>query len=104
MDNPLQYDPNAPVSRFSNRLRFCPFDPDAKFAAKANKNVSARTNARRTASVSGIGKGEKLPSQTTAVEETASPPLQMSKIDRPGVNDRAETPGMLDIQRRHLCS
>jgi hypothetical protein len=104
MDNPLQYDPNAPVSRFSNRLRFCLFDPDAKSAAKANKNVSARTKARRTASVSEIGEGEKLPSQTTAVEETASPPLQMPKIDRPGVNNRAETPGMLDIQRRHLCS
>ena len=104
MDNPLQYDPNAPVSRFSSRLRFCPFNPDAKSAAKANKNVSASTKARRTASVSEIGEGEELPSQTTAVEETASPPLQMPKIDRPGVNDRAETPGMLDIQRRHLCS
>jgi hypothetical protein len=104
MDNLLQYDPNAPVSRFSSRLRFCPLNPDAKSAAKANKNVSASTNARQTASVSRIGKGEELPSQTTAVEEAASPPLQMPKIDRPGVNDRAETPGMLDIQRRHLCS
>jgi hypothetical protein len=102
MDNLQFYDPNAPTSRVSNALRFRTFDPDAKSAAKANK-VSASAKARRTASVSEIAEGEELRSQTTAVEETASLPLQASKIDRPGVNDRAETPGMLDIQRRHLC-
>ena len=28
----------------------------------------------------------------------------MPKIGRPGINNRAETSGMLNIQRRHLCN
>ncbi len=105
MDNLQYYDPNAPASRFSSALRFRPLDPESKPAAKANKKVSAGTRPRQPASVSEIAEGEEPPNQTTAVEEAVSLSLQPSKVDRPQVNDDdAETPGILDIQRRHLCS
>jgi len=102
MDYLQQYDPNAPVSRFSSALRFSPFNPDAKSAAKANKRVSAGVRSSQTASVSEIAQEEELSRQTTTIKETTSLPLQASKINRLGVKDRAETRDILNIQRRHL--
>jgi len=75
MDNLQHYNPNAPVSRFSSRLRFRPFNPDAKSAAKTNKNVSASPESKRIISVLEIGQGEELPNQTIAIKKTTSLPL-----------------------------
>jgi hypothetical protein len=106
MDNLQHYDPNGPVSRFSNTIRFRSFNPEAESAAKANKKVSASTKSRRRASVSEIRERVEPRNQMIALQgKDTSLQLQTWTIAHPGVNDRAETPGMLNIQRRrYLCS
>lgn len=106
MDNLQHYDPNAPVSRFSNNIRFRPFNSGAESAAKANKQVLRSTKSRGPASVSEIHEGEEPLNQMIVLKETdTSLQLQTCTIAHPGVDDRAETPGLLDIQcRRYLCS
>jgi len=105
MNNLQYYDPNASASWFFSALRFRPLDPEFKPAAKANKKVSAGTRLRQPTSISKIAEGEEPLNQTTTVEEAVSLSLQPLKVDRPQVNDDdAETSGILDIQRRHLCS